>query len=233
MATVDTILSELGSASTSGKGASNSATGASSVLGKDEFLKLLVVQLQNQDPLNPLDDKEFIAQLAQFSSLEQMSNVASGIEALTETVSRQDSLSAVSYIGKNVVANGNTVSKLDSGTTPVYFTLNGAAATVSVNIYDQNRNIVRTETLNSMQEGEYTFSWDGLDYNGKTADNGQYKVYFAAVDANDRAVLVSTKVVGTITGVSKTSDDISFRLSDGRNVQFDDISMVTQGISAE
>lgn len=230
MATVDSILSEIGSASRS---ASSAASAPSSVLGKDEFLKLLVVQLQNQDPLNPLDDKEFIAQLAQFSSLEQMSNVASGIEALTETVSRQDSLSAVSYIGKNVVANGNTVSKLDSGTTPVYFTLNGAAAAVSVNIYDQNRNIVRTETLNSMQAGEYTFSWDGLDYNGKTADNGQYKVYFAAVDANDRAVLVDTKVVGTITGVSKTSDDISFRLSDGRTVQFDDISMVTQGVSAE
>jgi flagellar basal-body rod modification protein FlgD len=230
MATVDSILSELGSASRS---ASNAASTPSSALGKDDFLELLVVQLQNQDPLNPLDDKEFIAQLAQFSSLEQMSNVASGIEALTKTVSRQDSLSAVSYIGKNVVAEGNTVSKLDSGITPVYFTLSDSAATVSINVYDQNNNIVKTETLNSMQEGEYTFSWDGLDYNGKKADNGQYKVYFAAVDANDRAVLVDTKVVGTITGVSKTSDDISFRLSDGRTVQFDDISMVTQGLSAE
>jgi flagellar basal-body rod modification protein FlgD len=230
MATVDSILSELGSASRS---ASSAASTASSALGKDDFLELLVVQLQNQDPLNPLDDKEFIAQLAQFSSLEQMSNVASGIEALTETVSRQDSLSAVSYIGKNVVAEGNTVSKLDSGITPVYFTLNDTAATVSINVYDQNNNIVQTETLNSMQAGEYTFSWDGLDYNGKTADNGQYKVYFAAVDANDRAVLVDTKVVGTITGVSKTSDEIAFRLSDGRTVQFDDISMVTQGVSAE
>ncbi len=230
MATVDTILSELGSASRS---ASSAASAPSSALGKDDFLELLVVQLQNQDPLNPLDDKEFIAQLAQFSSLEQMSNVASGIESLTKTVSRQDSLSAVSYIGKNVVAEGNTVSKLDSGITPVYFTLSDSAATVSINVYDQNNNIVKTENLNSMQAGEYTFSWDGLDYNGKTADNGQYKVYFAAVDANDRAVLVDTKVVGTITGVSKTSDDISFRLSDGRTVQFDDISMVTQGVSAE
>lgn len=230
MATVDSILSELGSASNS---AASAATAASGVLGKDDFLELLVVQLQNQDPLNPLDDKEFIAQLAQFSSLEQMTNVAAGIESLTETVARQDSLSAVSYIGKDVVAEGNTVSKLDTGITPVYFTLDEAAATVSVNVYDQNNNIVQTQTLNSMQAGEYTFSWDGLDYNGKEAGNGQYKVYFAAVDGNDKAVLVDTEVVGTISGVSKTTDGISFRLSDGRTVGFDDISMVTQASSAE
>ena len=230
MATVDSILSELGSASNN---AASAATAASGVLGKDDFLELLVVQLQNQDPLNPLDDKEFIAQLAQFSSLEQMTNVAAGIESLTATVARQDSLSAVSYIGKDVVAEGNTVSKLDSGITPVYFTLGEAAATVSVNVYDQNNNIVQTQTLNSMQAGEYTFSWDGLDYNGREAGNGQYKVYFAAVDGNDKAVLVDTEVVGTISGVSKTTDGISFRLSDGRTVGFDDISMVTQASSAE
>lgn len=230
MATVDSILSELGSASA---GASSASSAVSSALGKDDFLELLVVQLQNQDPLNPLDDKEFIAQLAQFSSLEQMSNVASGIEALTETVSRQDSLSAVSYIGKNVVADGSSVTKLDSGITPLYFTLEDTAATVTINVYDQNNNIVQTQTLNSMQAGEYTFSWDGLNYNGQEAENGQYKVYFAAVDATDKAVLVDTKVVGTITGVSKTTDGISFRLSDGRTVEFDDISMVTQGVSAE
>ena len=225
MTTVDSILTELGTAT---KSASNAASDSGSVLGKDDFLELLVVQLQHQDPLNPLDDKEFIAQLAQFSSLEQMSNVAAGIESLTETVGRQDSLSAVSYIGKNVVADGNTITKLDSGITPLYFTLDGTAATVSINVYDQNNNIVQTQTLNSMQAGEYTFSWDGLNYNGKEADNGQYKVYFSAVDATDDAVLVNTEVVGTITGVSKGSDGVSFRLSDGRTVEFDDISMVTE-----
>lgn len=235
MATVDSILSELGTASTnaasasSASSASSSKSASGSVLGKDDFLELLVVQLQHQDPLNPLDDKEFIAQLAQFSSLEQMSNVAEGIDSLTETVSRQDSLSAASYIGKNVVAEGNTITKLDSGISPLYFTLDDTAATVTINVYDQNKNIVQTQTLNAMQAGEYTFSWDGLNYNGKESDNGQYKVYFSAVDAKDDAVLVNTKVAGKINGVSKGTDGISFRLSDGRNVEFDDISMVTAG----
>lgn len=225
---VDSILSGLSSSSTS---TTSAATAASSALDKDDFLQLLVVQLQNQDPLNPLDDKEFIAQLAQFSSLEQMTNVASGIEALTETVARQDSLSAVSYIGKNIVAEGNTITKLDSGITPLYFTLDDAASTVSINVYDQNNNIVQTETLNSMQAGEYTFSWDGLNYNGTESDNGQYNVYFSAVDAKGKAVLVDTQVAGTITGLSKTSDGVTFRLSDGRTVEFDDISMITEADS--
>ncbi len=222
--TVDSILSGL--SSTTAKSSSSST--ASSALDKDDFLQLLVTQLQHQDPLNPLDDKEFIAQLAQFSSLEQMNNVASGITAINETLAKQDSLSAANYIGKSVVADGNTISKLDSGITPVYFTLNDAASKVTVNVYDQNNNIVSTQTLNSMQAGEYNFSWDGLDYNGEAASNGKYSVYFSAEKADGSAALVDTEVTGVIVGISREGDGTSFTLSDGRTVSFDDITMVTQ-----
>lgn len=221
---VDSILSGLNASSTSATSATKTA---SSALGKDDFLELLVVQLQNQDPLNPLDDKEFIAQLAQFSSLEQMTNVASGIEDLTETVARQESLSSASYIGKNVVANGKSITKLDSAITPLYFTLKDAASTVSINVYDQNKNIVKTEKLNSMQAGQYTFSWDGLNYNGSPSANGQYNVYFSAVNAYGKPVLVDSQVAGKITGLSKNANGVTFKLSDGRTVNFEDISMIT------
>lgn len=222
--TVDSILSGL--SSTTAKSSSSST--ASSALDKDDFLQLLVTQLQHQDPLNPLDDKEFIAQLAQFSSLEQMNNVASGITAINDTLAKQDTLSAANYIGKSVVADGNTISKIDSGITPVYFTLHDAASKVTVNVYDQNNNIVSTQTLNSMQAGEYNFSWDGLDYNGKEASNGKYSVYFSAEKADGSAALVDTEVTGVIVGISKDSEGTSFTLSDGRTVSFDDITMVTQ-----
>ena len=221
---VESILSGLSSSSAN---AANTASTASTALDKDDFLQLLVTQLQHQDPLNPLDDKEFIAQLAQFSSLEQMNNIASGIGTLNDTVSKQDSLSAVSYIGKSVVAAGDSITKIDSAVTPIYFTLDDAASKVTINVYDANNNIVKTETLKSMQAGEYNFSWDGLNYNGKEADNGQYSVYFAAESATGSAVLVDTKVTGKIIGISKNSDGTSFKLSDGRTVGFDDITMVT------
>lgn len=221
---VESILSGL--SSSSAKAASTAST-TSTALDKDDFLQLLVTQLQHQDPLNPLDDKEFIAQLAQFSSLEQMNNIASGIGTLNDTVSKQDSLSAVSYIGKSVVAAGDAITKVDSAVTPIYFTLDDAAAKVTINVYDANNNIVKTETLKSMQAGEYNYSWDGLNYNGKEAANGQYSVYFAAESATGSAVLVDTQVTGKIIGISKGSDGTSFKLSDGRTVGFDDITMVT------
>ncbi len=222
---VETILAGLNSAPSN---STSPAPAASSALDKDDFLKLLVTQLQHQDPLNPLDDKEFIAQLAQFSSLEQMHNIAAAIGTLNETVSRQDSLSAASYIGKSVVAEGNTITKMDAGMTPIYFTLNNAASTVSINVYDQHGNIVKTERLNAMQAGEYTFTWDGTDYNGKQAANGQYSVYFSAEGAKGSAVLVDTEVTGTITGISKTSEGTYFKLSDGRTIGFEDITMIAE-----
>jgi flagellar basal-body rod modification protein FlgD len=201
---------------------------ATDVLGKDAFLKLLVTQLQNQDPLNPLDDKEFIAQLAQFSSLEQMSNVAAGITALTEKTAQQDMLSAVNYIGKEVTATGSEITKSGSYVSPVYFTLQDTASTVFANIYDANKNLVRTEKLTSMQAGEFEFTWDGTDYNGAVVNNGQYNVYFSAEGPTGKAVFVDTEVSGTITALEQGEDETYFRLSDGRKVGFSDIKKVVQ-----
>jgi flagellar basal-body rod modification protein FlgD len=203
------------------------------VLGKDAFLKLLVVQLQNQDPLNPLDDKEFIAQLAQFSSLEQMTNISDGIKSLTDKTAQQDMLSAVNYIGKDVTASGSSMTKYDNFVTPVYFTLSGTAAQVYANVYDENRNLVRTEKFTSMQAGEFAFTWDGTDYNGKPVNNGQYNVYFAAESPTGAAVLVDTEVSGTITALEQGNGETFFRLSDGRKISFADIKKVVQPIVKE
>ena len=125
-------------------------TGKQGALGKDAFLKLLVTQLQHQDPLNPLDDKEFIAQLAQFSSLEQMNNISEGITSLVKKTQEQDMLNSVNYIGKEVTASGHSVTKNGAAVTPVFFSLKGAASEVEVNVYDSNKNLVRTEKLSEI-----------------------------------------------------------------------------------
>lgn len=197
-------------------------------LGKDAFLKLLVTQLQHQDPLNPLDDKEFIAQLAQFSSLEQMSNVAEGIKSLTEKTTQQDMLNAVNYIGKEVTASGSAMTKLGSAITPVYFTLSGTAATVYANVYDANNNLIRTDKFTSMQAGEFEYTWDGTDYNGAAVASGQYNVYFSAEGPTGAAVMVNSEVSGTITALEQSGGATYFRLSDGRKVSFGDIKKVVQ-----
>lgn len=202
-------------------------------LGKDAFLKLLVTQLQNQDPLNPLDDKEFIAQLAQFSSLEQMTNISDGIKNLTNKTSEQDMLSAVNYIGKEVTATGSAVTKSGTEVTPVYFTLGGTAASVYANVYDANNNLVRTEKFTSMQAGEFEYNWDGKDYNGTSANTGQYNVYFAAEGPTGAAVLVNTEVSGTVTAIGQGNGKTYFQLSDGRKINFSDIKKVVQPTVSE
>lgn len=82
-----------------------------STLDKDSFLLLLVTQFKYQDPLNPMDDKEFIAQMAQFSSLEQLMNLNTSMEGLTDATNNQQMINATSYIGKRVSVTGNTVGK--------------------------------------------------------------------------------------------------------------------------
>lgn len=197
-------------------------------LGKDAFLQLLVTQLQNQDPLNPLDDKEFIAQLAQFSSLEQMTNISSGIIKLSENSAQQDMLNAVNYIGKEVTASGNSVTKFSTAVTPIYFTIDGTAATVFANVYDASNNLVRTEKFASMQAGEFQYLWDGLDYNGNDTNNGQYNVYFSAEGPNGEAIFVDTEVSGTISSLDQTDGMTKFGLVDGRKITFSDIKKVVE-----
>jgi flagellar basal-body rod modification protein FlgD len=208
-------------------------TAKNDALGKDAFLKLLITQLQHQDPLNPLDDKEFIAQLAQFSSLEQMNNISEGINALVNKTQAQDMLNSVNYIGKEVVASGSSVSKFGEAVSPVFFTLNGPASEVQVNVYDNNNNLIRSEKLAAMQAGEFQYLWDGRDYTGAMADNGSYNVYFSAEGPKGEPVFVDTEVSGTIMALERIDGATHFRLNDGRKVAFADIKKVVQPTVAE
>ena len=100
-------------------------------------------------------------------------------------------------------------------------------------MYDENKNLVRTEKFTSMQAGEFSFTWDGLDYNGNAANSGQYNVYFSAESASGATVFVDTEVSGTVTAVEQGDGDTYFRLGDGRKISFTDIRKVIQPVVAE
>lgn len=199
-------------------------TSGKSELGKEDFLLLLVTQLQHQDPLNPMDDKEFTAQLANFSSLEQLTGINQGIQSLTEQAGTQDMRTAVSYIGRDVRAAGDMVSVDAEGkTSTVYYYLDATAADAYVNLYDVNGNIVRTVQLGSQQAGEHTFEWDGLDWAGKAAPEGLYYIYMSATDADGNAILTSTEVSGRVAAVQTYNGTNYLRLTDGRIVNFNNV----------
>ncbi len=201
-------------------------------LGKDAFLTLLVTQLQNQDPLNPMEDKEFTAQLAQFSSLEQLTNISDGIENMGENANRQEMLSAVSFIDKEIMAKGYQLSKSDEKINTVYFELSKSAASCYVNIFDNNGAIVNTVKLGALQAGAYQVNWDGTDYDGNEMPNGTYQVAMAAEGTDGKAVLVDTHVSGVVAGVQLGSDgSYVLRLEDGREVEFANIKEISSSSS--
>lgn len=196
-------------------------TEAKKTLGKDDFLQLLVTQLQNQDPLNPMDDKEFIAQLAQFSSLEHLGNISEGITTLQELSARQEMIGAAGYIGMEVRAKGDTISKKENGSvSKVFFTLPADVLGGDINIIDSSNNIVRTELLGAAKAGQYEYQWDGKDASGADLPQGQYYVYMRGVGVENELVQITTEVSGTVSAVQSENNVQYLRLDDGRFVQF-------------
>ncbi len=151
MATSST--SALDSQYNSAKGVISGALNKGSNLDKESFLLLLVTQFQHQDPLNPMDDKEFVAQLAQFSSLEQAMSTNENMTKLLDAQMTQQTMSAVNYIGKEVLARGYGVSKEGSTVTTVQYALNEQAVKGFVNIFDGGGQLVTTVDLPAKSVG--------------------------------------------------------------------------------
>lgn len=193
-------------------------TGPDSVLDKNTFLTLLITELQYQDPTEPMKDEDFVAQLAQFSSLEQLTNISEGVDSLNTQQEQGQILDAVSFIGKSVLADGYQISKSGDQVTSCYYTLGDQAQEVYVNIYDQDNNLVQSVLLGAQQAGTYEFTWDGLNYQGSTEPDGVYTIGISAEGVNGEAVSVDTQVSGLVQGIDTSGDEPVLRLEDGREV---------------
>ena len=205
-----------------------------STLDKDSFMLLLVTQFKYQDPLNPMDDKEFISQMAQFSSLEQMMNMNDSMEKQTEAINNQQMIGATSYIGKQVSVTGNTIGKTTDGsngeisvsTFRYAFGDNVVKGTLSVK--DANGNTVYTEDLAGKQAGTtFEFNWNGKNGAGQVAPDGVYQVSLSAFNANGEAVLSDQVVDATVTGLVNQDGTIYLGLDGGQLMSLANVRQVT------
>jgi flagellar basal-body rod modification protein FlgD len=212
-------------------GASGGSKG-SRELDKDSFLRLLVTQLEHQDPLNPKDDTQFIAQLAQFSSLEQLTNISKGMGEIKSIFGRQDLTGAVGYIGKEVTATGYTLGKEGNQVSTLFYNLADTSLGTFANIFDGSGNLVRTLRFGPQQAGGYSFVWDGKDYAGNTLPDGVYAVAMASEGVNGQPVFVDTKVSGTVTGVLAVNGQTVLKLKDGREVSLLNVHQVINPATA-
>jgi flagellar basal-body rod modification protein FlgD len=178
----------------------NSSVGGD--MGKEDFLKLLITQLSNQDPLEPMKNENFIAQLATFSSLEQQIATNERLDGLAMGQLSQTSASAVGFIGKDVRAMANWLDHTQGEQTDVHYETLSDAEKVTLTITDSSGAIVRTETLDPQSEGSHSWTWDGLDKNGNTATDGEYHVAVSASDKDGASVECYAVAQGRITGIS-------------------------------
>jgi flagellar basal-body rod modification protein FlgD len=172
------------------------------ILGKDDFLHLLISQLQHQDPLNPADSTEFTAQLAQFSSLEQLNNINDNLENLELLYTSINNSQAVSFIGKEITAYGNSVQLTDSQPAVCNFELEAKANLAIISIYDAAGGFVKTLETGPLSAGRQTVAWDGTDENGNRVPDGTYMFEVQAADVNNQGVNAIPLMSALVTGVS-------------------------------
>ncbi len=193
---------------------------AKSTMDQDTFLTILVAQLTHQDPLNPMEDQDMTSQLAEFSSLEQLTNINDGISNLTSTMEQSDMLSAVSFIGKDIKAEGYKISKDEGNVSTIYYGFGEPVTGILMNIYDSEGAIVRSVELGSKEAGTYQYEWDGLDESGAELPDGQYGVGILGEDADGGYVMVQTEISGTVDAVVNEDGTQYLRLKDGRFISF-------------
>lgn len=165
-------------------------------LGREAFLTMLVAQLQNQDPLNPMEGSDFSAQLAQFSSLEQLINLNSSMKSMAESFASSSEIDASAFIGKEVTGNANTVEINSGAIFGGYYKLSEQSE-VMVTIYNADGNVVKTIYPGQQTSGEYGIDWDGTDNSGNVVEDGSY-TYEVLANTGSGYAAVSTAITGKV-----------------------------------
>ena len=179
-------------------------------LTKDDFLQLLVMQLTHQDPLNPLDQNQFLAQTAQFSQLEQLINLNESLSALVGKSGASDVAGAAALLGKTVKAAGSSFA-LQGASASLPYTLEGATVPVQIQIFDQQGTVVRAISATPDKLGEQVAVWDGKDGAGRTMSAGTYYYRVAAMNGADTRGVASV-AGGVLTGLEVNGGMVRYRL---------------------
>jgi flagellar basal-body rod modification protein FlgD len=216
-----------GSGSSSQAGALTSALGGNKAMGRDAFLKLLVAQMKNQDPLKPQDNSQFVAELAQFSSLEQSMGINDRLDLLATQNQGLANSQVVGMVGNEVTVKGSMVTSAGGGAAvPVSFSLSGDTASTVVTVRNQAGKVVRTLDLGAREDGMVKLSWDGRDQAGMVQPAGTYVVSVSAKNDKDAAVSVSQETTGIVKSVSFDKGYPVLQLDNGTSVPVSDLLRV-------
>ena len=218
---MSSYIEAIGQASTAAAaGVSNEAASKTS-MGKEDFLTLLVTQLQNQDPLNPDDPTEFTAQLAQFSSLEQLFTLNEGMDNLVASNNASDKLSTLNTIGKEVAYHSGNFN-FSGDPLEIGYQLDGQASEVTLSL-QQNGATIATLHGTELTNGNHFLTWDGLTENGTPAPVGKYEVVISAKAIDGESVAAAPVIRSEVTGVDLEGESGGTLITKAGDINFNEI----------
>jgi flagellar basal-body rod modification protein FlgD len=215
-------------AAQSGNDSTSLNGGASIAQDFDTFLKLLTAQLQNQDPLEPMDTHEFTQQLVQFSEVEQALSTNDKLDELIALQGDGKTAQALEMIGKEVEAEGDQF-RLRDGSADLSYTLDGNASVASIVITDGDGSLVRSLDVSALS-GEHEVTWDGTTAAGDPVADGVYNMQLLAVDENNATVSGQTFAINEVRGFENRDNQIYLDLG-GYEVALEDVRGVAAGPS--
>nr|WP_319491371.1 FlgD immunoglobulin-like domain containing protein [uncultured Desulfobacter sp.] len=212
------------------KKTSTSDSDTNNSLGNEEFLTLLVAQLENQNPLDPADTEQFTDQLAQFSQVEQLINVNDKLDEMVAGAQASGSNTDVnSFVGKNVTAKVTSMTIEDGAVTPGFYEVDEPSE-VLVYVYDSDGTKVATLSQGEVTAGAYLVSWDGTDDAGNSLDDGIYS-YVVMANSGDGYQEVESYLSGTVDAVSY-QDGKGYLVISGVLIDPDNVTTVTASSSS-
>jgi len=223
-------------AQTSATGNSTAATGTSASQNlSDTFLKLLVAQMNNQDPLNPVDNSQVTSQMAQISTVTGISTLNGTVSQLVSQLQQNQAVQSAQMAGRTVLVPGDSLALQATGAAAGSasanaalggFNLAQAADAVTVTVKDSSGATVRTLNLGGMQAGVQDFSWDGSTNSGAQAATGNY-TFTVAAQASGQTVATTAYSAQSVVGVvPQSSGAVQFQLGNGTQVGFSSIAQI-------
>lgn len=194
-------------------------------LGMGDFLHLMISQLQYQDPLHPMNNTRFAAQLAQFSQLDQLTHLNKGVGHMVHSGSDANKMMMVGFLGQEVTMKGNSFRLEPGGSVGLRFRLDAPSSSGHLRIFDEQHRLVRTMALKQMVPGTHSMSWDGVTNQGSEAPKGQYSFEVEAMDGRHKAISAVPVETGVVTGILFEKGKPVLEVN-GKPVAFSEISHV-------
>ena len=190
-------------------------------LGQGDFLELMITQLKNQDPFKPMENGDFIAQMAQFSSVTGLEKLQNSFSAFATSMQSNQALQASAMVGREVVFSSSHIALADSGASTGFVDLPHAQQNVRVGILNQKGELVRNLPLGDHIAGSLSYSWDGLDETGNRLPPGNYQVAALAGIGED-SIGLETFASARVDSVSlnQQTRNITLNLKDLGSVSF-------------